>query len=49
MYAVPVTDLGTALSGVDRIRWPGTAPEPADYPESLPTWTTYRRTWGADR
>lgn len=42
MYAVPADELAGGLSGTDRMRWPGTAPEPADYPESLPTWTTYR-------
>jgi SnoaL-like domain len=25
-------------AGVDRIRWPDADPEPADYPETLPTW-----------
>jgi uncharacterized protein (TIGR02246 family) len=35
-YAVPADQPFPA--GTDRIRWPGTAPEPADYPETLPTW-----------
>ena len=26
----------------DRIRWPRTPPDTADYPETAPTWTTYR-------
>lgn len=43
MYAVPIDEMAGALSGPYRMRWPSTAPEPADYPESLPTWSTYRR------
>jgi uncharacterized protein (TIGR02246 family) len=35
-YAVPAGRPFPA--GVDRICWPDAAPEPADYPETLPTW-----------
>lgn len=42
MYAVPADRMASSFSGVERMRWPGTAPEVADYPESAPTWNTYR-------
>ncbi|WP_199522489.1 nuclear transport factor 2 family protein [Geodermatophilus marinus] len=42
MYAVPADELATSFGSVERMRWPRTAPEPADYPESAPTWETYR-------
>lgn len=42
MYAVPAGEMATAFGSVERIRWPRTAPEAADYPESSPTWGTYR-------
>jgi uncharacterized protein (TIGR02246 family) len=41
MYAVPADELTAGVRGLDRIRWPHTAPEPADYPETAPTWDTY--------
>ncbi|MFH5821860.1 nuclear transport factor 2 family protein [Georgenia sp. AZ-5] len=42
MYAVPVAELSTALIGPDRIRWPGTRPRQADYPESVATWAALK-------
>ena len=42
MYAVPADQMATSFGGVDRIRWPRTAPEAGDYPETSPTWDTYR-------
>lgn len=42
MYAVPADQLATSFGSPDRMRWPGTDPEAADYPESAPTWDTYR-------
>jgi uncharacterized protein (TIGR02246 family) len=42
MYAVPADELATSFGGVERIRWPRTAPEAGDYPESASTWDTYR-------
>lgn len=42
MYAVPADELATSFGGVERIRWPRTAPEAGDYPETSPTWETYR-------
>jgi ketosteroid isomerase-like protein len=42
MYAVPADQLAGSFGSVERIRWPRTAPEAADYPESSPTWETYR-------
>ncbi|GAA5135920.1 nuclear transport factor 2 family protein [Pseudonocardia adelaidensis] len=43
MYAVPADRLATSFGGTDRIRWPRTSPEPADYPETAPTWDSYHR------
>ncbi|MEV0945152.1 nuclear transport factor 2 family protein [Rhodococcus sp. NPDC049939] len=42
LYATPFRDLETAVTTTDRIRWPGTDPQPAEYPETHPTWATYR-------
>ena len=42
MYAVPADQLATSFGSVERMRWPRTAPEAADYPETSPTWGTYR-------
>lgn len=42
MYAVPADQMAAGFGSVERIRWPGTAPAAADYPESSPTWNTYR-------
>jgi uncharacterized protein (TIGR02246 family) len=42
MYAVPADELATSFGDVQRMRWPRTAPEPGDYPETSPTWETYR-------
>jgi ketosteroid isomerase-like protein len=42
MYAVPADQMATSFGNVERMRWPRTAPEAADYPESSPTWDTYR-------
>ncbi|MGY2067279.1 nuclear transport factor 2 family protein [Blastococcus sp. SYSU DS0619] len=42
MYAVPADQLAGSFGTTERIRWPRTAPETADYPETSPTWDTYR-------
>lgn len=42
MYNVPVEQMPTSFAGSDRIRLPGAPYAEADYPETLPTWTTYR-------
>jgi uncharacterized protein (TIGR02246 family) len=42
MYAVPADQLATGFGSVERIRWPRTTPEAGDYPETSPTWDTYR-------
>ena len=42
MYAVPADRMADSFGGVERIRWPRTQPEAADYPETAPTWDTYR-------
>jgi ketosteroid isomerase-like protein len=42
MYAVPADEMAGSFGGVERMRWPRTAPEAADYPESSPTWDSYR-------
>ncbi|SEO53975.1 nuclear transport factor 2 family protein [Trujillonella endophytica] len=42
MYAVPADRMADSFGGVDRIRWPRTEPEAGDYPETAPTWDTYR-------
>jgi uncharacterized protein (TIGR02246 family) len=41
MYAVPAEELGTGLTGDERMRWPGAAPAPADYPEDMHTWKAF--------
>ncbi len=43
MYAVPVDQLSGSFGTVERIRWPGTSPAAADYPESTATWDRHRR------
>ena len=43
MYAVPADEMAGSFDGVDRMRWPGVAPEAADYPESSLTWSSYRK------
>src|SRR4051812_3722124 len=42
MYAVPADRMAESFGSAARMRWPGTEPEGADYPESAPTWDTYR-------
>lgn len=42
MYAVPADRMAESFGSAARMRWPGTEPEDADYPESAPTWDTYR-------
>lgn len=42
LYAVPWDQMNDGLCSVDRMRWPGAEPAPADFPESLPTWSTFR-------
>lgn len=42
MYAVPADEMATSFGSVERMRWPRTAPQAADYPESSPTWDSYR-------
>ena len=42
MYAVPFDEMGRSFTSPLRMRWPGTDPAPADFPETLSTWDTYR-------
>lgn len=42
MYAVPADQLAGSFGNAERIRWPRTTPDVADYPETAPTWDTYR-------
>ncbi len=42
MYAVPADRMAASFGSAERMRWPGTEPETADYPETAPTWDTYR-------
>ncbi|OAK56377.1 nuclear transport factor 2 family protein [Rhodococcoides kyotonense] len=42
MYAVPVEAMASSFRTNQRIRWPQTRYAEADYPESAPTWNTYR-------
>lgn len=42
MYAVPADQMAGSFGSVDRIRWPRTTPEAADYPEGSPTWSSHR-------
>ncbi len=47
MYAVPAAEYATSFSDSRRIRWPGTEPAEADYPESQAVWNT-RAPGGSD-
>jgi hypothetical protein len=42
MYNVPASEMATSFSDARRLRVPGTPIAEADYPETLPTWSTYR-------
>ncbi|UMG91222.1 nuclear transport factor 2 family protein [Nocardioides sp. TF02-7] len=42
MYNVPFEQMPTSFTDARRIRLPGAPYAEADYPETLPTWTTYR-------
>ncbi|OZC53163.1 nuclear transport factor 2 family protein [Rhodococcus sp. RS1C4] len=42
MYAVPFEAMSASFRTNKRIRWPQTRYAEADYPESAPTWSTYR-------
>ncbi|WP_064076116.1 nuclear transport factor 2 family protein [Prescottella equi] len=42
MYAVPFESMGSSFRTTKRIRWPQTRYTEADYPESAPTWNSYR-------
>lgn len=42
MYAVPFEAMSSSFRTDKRIRWPQTRYSGADYPESAPTWNTYR-------
>lgn len=42
MYALPFESMGASFRGTKRIRWPQARYLEADYPESAPTWDTYR-------
>lgn len=44
MYASPIEELGTLWSNDQRIRWPGQPPQTADYPEKLPSWSSWMAT-----
>lgn len=41
MYALPVDQLASGMPTINRKRWPGTTPQPADIPEPLETWQRY--------
>lgn len=41
-YAMPFDVLAKGLTERDRLRWPGTEPCDADYPETLPGWAEIR-------
>lgn len=41
MYVVPADELAGSFRDDQRIRWPGTEPRTADFPETAPTWDTY--------
>lgn len=41
MYTLPFEQLSSGLPATNRKRWPGTAPQPADIPETLPSWQRY--------
>ena len=42
MYNVPFEEMGTSFGDRMRIRAPGAEARSGDYPETLPTWTSYR-------
>ncbi len=42
MYNVPFDQMATSFSDGKRLRIPGAPVASGDYPETLPTWTTYR-------
>lgn len=42
MYNVPFEEMATSFSDSMRMRIPGTDVAAGDYPETLPTWSTYR-------
>ena len=42
MYNVPFEQMPTSFADSRRIRLPGLPRAEADYPETLPTWNTYR-------
>lgn len=42
MYAVPFEAMGASFRSTKRIRWPQTRYTDADYPETAPTWRSYR-------
>lgn len=44
MYAVPADRMAGSFTDVNRIRWPGAEPEPADYPETGPHWGEHQGT-----
>ncbi|MFW0783508.1 nuclear transport factor 2 family protein [Gordonia sp. CPCC 206044] len=49
MYAVPVESMGASFGTRARIRWPQNRYRDADYPESAPTWNTFRDNDTTDR
>lgn len=42
MYNVPFEEMGVSFADTRRMRIPGVAVTDGDYPETLPTWSTYR-------
>jgi hypothetical protein len=42
MYNVPFDEMATSFADRRRLRVPGTPVVEGDYPETLPTWSTYR-------
>jgi uncharacterized protein (TIGR02246 family) len=41
MYVLPFQDMASAFVNTSRIRWPQLPYAEADFPETLPTWTTF--------
>jgi hypothetical protein len=42
MYAVPFEEMGSSFRDTLRLRWPGEAPRPGEYPETSATWNSYK-------
>lgn len=42
LYAMPLAELPSGMGDELRKRWPGTSPEPAEWPEPLPSFQAFR-------